>query len=225
MSLTFPRDLPSLKIRRCNFELDRGGDAITAEQKGRVVSVQLADPLWRMTLQTEISNEADWGRWTAFVDSLQGARHSFYGFDIHRKRPRLYPRGFIDATTQEPLTRAAGGTFDGDALTWSVSSSREVLMLTGLPAALRLTERDYIGFRWGTNRRALVRVLNESNTTAEGVGSWSIAPVLPRIIPAEATATLLNPACTMKMLPGTAQPEREGKAWAIRFEAIQHLID
>ena len=219
MSLTFPRDLPSLRIQRCNFELQRG-DVTAPEQGGRTVSVQVAEPLWRMTLQTDIATEAEWGRWTAWADSLQGARHAFYGYDIHRKRPRFYPNGF--AGLERP---AGGGAFVGDAASWSVSSSREVLTLTGLPAAFRLTERDYIGFRWGTNRRALVRVLNESNTTAEGVGSWSIAPVLPRIIPADATATLLNPACLMNLIPGTLQPEREGKARAIRFEAIQHLID
>jgi hypothetical protein len=215
MTITYPRDLPSTRIKKCVFELERN-DVTVPETAGRIISVTRGPSLWRMQLETECT-QLLWNEWTTWADSLAGSARTFFGYDAYHPFPRRYPTGFTD------MTRAGGGSFVGDAIDWGVTTARDEVILYGLPTAFRLSERDYIGFRWSTNKRALVRVLEDASVNGEGTGQWSIQPTLPTVVPEEAIAYLARPTCTMRIVPGTYDPDREGKERRIKFTAIQHL--
>lgn len=215
MTITYPRNLPSTRIKKCVFELERN-DVTVPEAAGRVISVSRGPSLWRMALETDCT-QLLWNQWTAWVDSLSGSARTFYGYDVYHPFPRRYASGFAG------MTRAGGGAFDGDASDWGVTANRDEVVLYGLPAAFRLSERDYIGFRWGASKRALVRVIEDASVNGEGTGQWSIQPSLPTVVPENAIAYLARPTCTMRIVPGTYDPDREGKERSIRFTSIQHL--
>lgn len=92
---------------------------------------------------------------------------------------------------------------------------------------LTISAGDYVDFRWGTYKRALVRFV-EGGTSASGVFVGTVEPAVPNLVPTDgsAVAHLDNPSCLMKLMPGT-QLGAIGRRGAIEsgtIMAIQDLI-
>lgn len=156
-------------------------------------------PLWRMQITLANADAEETDEWRAWVPGQRGAQRLFYGRDLTRPFPKAYRSGFGG------MSRAASGAFAGAATSWSVSTDRDVLTLTGLPANFVLSLNDYVGFTWttgGQQRRALVRCIEAVNGSAGGSVAVTVEPAVPTMVPGSAVAYLNNPDCLMRLVPG-----------------------
>lgn len=216
MSITFPRPLPPGGFVTASFELERQ-QVLAAERGGRLVSVDLGPPRWRAEYQTAPMDMARLGAWRAWLASLRGAARPFVAVDPFRRYPAAYRSGFAG------FSRAGGGAFDGTASSVALSAARDLVSLTGLPAALRLQPGDYVSLSWESGaKRSLHRVLDDASADAAGVGAWTVEPIVPDYV-AAAIATLAEPGCIMRL---SAEPEISmslGRTGAVRFTGLQYL--
>ncbi len=201
MSLTFPRPMPSGGADSQAFEIARV-DYGSPRTDGRIGAITAGFPLWsmRLTLQNTDVDETD--EWRAWIPAQRGAQRQIFGCDLTRPYPKAYRNGFGG------MTRTNGQVFDGSAASWSVTADRDVVTLTGLPAALSLSLNDYIGFKWTTSgapRRSLVRIVEAGVATATGTLSVTVEPALPTLTPGTATAYLNAPDCLMRLIPQETQ--------------------
>ncbi len=179
MTVTFPRVMPE-GIGEVEFELARLVRH-APERGGRVVSVMLGQPAWVGRFRTVPLWGARQGEWRAFLASLKNGARTFLAGDPERPYPFAYLAGFGG------LTRAGGADpFDGAPLTWSLNAERDVLSLTGLPAAFAVTVGDYAGLSWSDGaRRFLVRALENATGDSGGEVSFQVEPFLPPFVPDE----------------------------------------
>jgi hypothetical protein len=202
----FPLAMPDAGPGAMTFELKRV-DFLSPNAGGRLNGVSAGVPLWygRFTLGESLG-PARSAIWSAFVDRLDGPGRYFLGRDYRRP----YPLAYIN-TELAGLSRAGGGAFDGSASTWARATSAEgepQLVLTGLPANMVLSERDYVGFKWTTGgeaRRALVRIAVATQASAGGGVTLTIRPAIHTLVPVDAVAHFDKPACLMKLIPGETE--------------------
>ena len=222
MALTFPRAMPTAPLDDMGFELLRV-DAEAPELSGAGGGVSLGEPLWRMQAAIANTDRDETDEIVAFIDSLRGAQRLFYGYDVTRPLPKMYPGGFAG------LDRAGGGAFDGTATSWAVNTDRDLLQLNNLPAGLDLRLRDYVGFTWatgGAQRRSLHRYIEAGVANGSGGHARNIEPPVPTLVPSGAVATLLNPTCLMRQVTReTSLGARDVlHSTSGRFTAIQVLL-
>jgi len=186
MTIAFPRAMPLYGVGVQRFELQRV-DFLSPRTDGRLNGITAGFPLWSATWTLTAMSPDRRQEWRAWVASLRGPQRQFYGTDLTASLPLAY--------------RATGlGAFGGDAASWSINTDRDVLTLTGLPSGFKLSPGDYVGFRWGTTKRAIVRVL-EAGTGA--TISFSVEPALPSVVPGSAIAHVKDAACLMRLTPET----------------------
>lgn len=222
VTISFPRSLPSAKILGVTFEADPISIA-TPEGGGRFVSVRVQSPIWRGEFSTTPADRVQFGKWRAWLDSLNlsDEANQFYAYDVQRPLPWTYRTGFTD------LTRASsGGAFAGASTSWSVNSDRNVITIGSasgqeLPAGFALIEGDYIGLQWTTSskpRRSLHRVLEAANANGSGVGAWTIWPYVDPNVPNGATVNLVKPACICSVIERNRSAEFAQRAISFKFE-------
>lgn len=207
MTISFPRAMPAYGLATQNFELSRI-DYMSPTVGAGIGAVTAGSPLWSGSWAlADMASEDHTEEFRAWLTSLRGSQRTFYGADQRRPLPRAYMQsGLPDG-------------FSGDATTWAVTPDRDVLHL-GLPTDLELMTGDYVGFRWGTNGRAKVRLLEG------GLGSApvTVEPAVPTAVPSNAVAYLKNPVCIMRLTPETefGDMDVEGRMSG-RISAIQDL--
>lgn len=202
MALSFPRPLPLIGSISGAMDIQRV-DLQSPVVGGPAPGVSLGLPRWTLALTLGDADAAETAEWSAWIDSLRGTQRAFFGRDLTRPFPRSCPNGFAG------LTRAGGGAFDGTATSWSVNADRDVVTLSGLPAALALTHRDGIMWRWtgaalpgrGSARRALSRCVEPVAASGGGSVAFAIEPPLPAFVPGGAIADLAEPCCVMVQTP------------------------
>lgn len=226
---TTPLDLPASGPGKQDFEIQVvSGDA--PENGGALGSIQVGAPRWVAvytlgTLSRELSDE-----WRAVTARLRGMGKWFYGRDYQRPYPKACPAGFTG------MTRHGGGAFDGSATSWSQSIDGEgncTVQLDGLPDGFVLGFGDYIGFKWNTTRRALVRAVGLSVDIGSGSITVMVEPPVPvvtvdsgGVVPSDATAYLNEPTCLMKRAKGDAAlggVDRRGAVTAGVITGVQDL--
>lgn len=224
MTITYPRDMPVGGIDEQYFEIERN-DALSPSGRGRVYGVQQGFPLWytEIGLSDDDADAAD--EWTTFVDTLDGAGNLFYGYDVTRPYPKAYPSGLSG------MTRPDGAAFDGSAAAWSLNAARNVVSVTGMPAGFSLSLRDYVGFKWSTYSRALVRVTEAGIADGAGNLTFSVRPAVPgsdtvTIVPATATLHFDKPKCLMRLMVSKTKLSSRDVLQAMggTIAAIQDLI-
>lgn len=219
MSLTTPAAMPAAGPKEQTFEIERV-DYQAPEARGRIGGITAGLPLWKttMTLGTLTVDQSD--AWRAFFARQRGAQRLFLGWEIARAMPRWYPKGFP-------------GGWNGAASSWSQSIDSNgfaVLTLNGLPRGLRLALGDYVDFRWGTYKRALVRIIEGAIANASGTVVVTVEPAVPNVVPTSGTpavAHLDNPACLMKLVPQQSSigpTTRRGAISGGTLVAVQDLI-
>lgn len=178
MALSFPRAMPSAGAASQGFDLARL-DYRSPTVGGRQGGVQAGPDRWRMSLTLDKMTDPEADAMRAFVDSLDGARRLFYGRDLTRPCPLAH------------IGAWEGG--DGDASGWTAGTDGDEITLAGLDD-VTLSVGDYIGFKWSSTRRALVRIVDLS-------GGISIRPAIPDVVPVEAVAHVGAPCCLMRLAP------------------------
>lgn len=221
MAIVHPQRAPGWWSRQ-RFEIERV-DHLSPENGGRIGAVTAGFPVWTASWDLGRVGPDRADEVAAFVDSLNGAQIPFLAWDVSRPWPKAHPAGFGG------MVRAGGGAFDGTAATWAADSSRQQLTLTGLPANLALSVRDYVGFAWETEgeaRRALVRTLESARADADGALTVEVRPALPTLIPPEAVATLKRPDCLMRLTPETEIGDMDRRRQVrVRIVARQDLME
>lgn len=222
MALSFPRDMPSGGVEDQSFQIARV-DYGYGRVDGSQGAVTAGFPLWRMALTLNNADADETDEWRAWVPGQRGAQRPFYGRDLTRPYPKAHAGGF------DGMNRASGGAFDGAATGWSVNADRDVVTLSGLPAALTLSLNDYIGFRWttlGEPRRALVQCMEGVVASGAGVLAVTVEPALPTLVPGGAVAYLDRPGCIMKLVPGETRmgPIDLVHSAGGTIVAVQHLL-
>lgn len=190
------RAMPPAGPRAQMFEPDRV-DYASPETGGQVGAIAAGFPVWRAMWTLGRLGEARSDEWRAWVASQRGAGRLFLGRDYARTFPRAYPAGFAG------LMRAGGGAFNGAATSWGQSIDAEgtaTITLGGLPAALALAVGDYLGFKWGDGRRAMVRAVQPAVASGSGVLAVAVEPPVFAVVPAGATAHLDSPCCLMRLI-------------------------
>jgi len=209
MAITFPRAMPSRGINLQRFELKRS-DHLSPVLSGAVGSVTAGWPLWEAVWSWAEMDEGRSAEWHAWIDSLRGSQRLFYGCDQMRRVPRAYRQSGLPAG------------FSGNATSWSVNSTREVVTLNGLPAGFKLLPNDYIGFEWGSTKCTKVKVLEAGTGTSISV---TVEPAVPNLVPASAVARVKDPRCLMRLTPDTAlDPIGVTRSLPGTLLAIQSLI-
>lgn len=222
MAIIFPRAMPLAGVTKESFEIERT-DYLSPEAVGRLGGISAGFPLWGAEWALPTSGEERADEWRAWISAQRGPGKLFFGSEQARPYPRAYPNGFGG------MVRAGGGAFDGKAITWAVNGTRDVLTLTGLPAALALTWGDYVGFEWltlGQPRRALARCVEKATGSGAGAVAVTFEPPLFPMVPADAVATLARPNCLMKLVPGETQLGGKTRQTAITgsIKALQQLL-
>lgn len=210
MSLSFPRTMPTVGIKSQSFELQRS-DYLSPEKSGRLGAVAGGWPLWatEIDLNNLMPDNAD--IWRAWIAAQRGAQRQFYGFDVDRRIPRAYQ---------------SGGSYTHDASSWSVNSDRDVVTLNGLTAAQVITLGDYIGFSWAGIGRAIVRAVETITADGSGVATVTVEPAVHTLVPSTAVATVYQPTCLMRLVPGTQMAAQDiGYTVAgTKIQAVQDLV-
>lgn len=211
MALSFPRAMPTGGVARQTLEISRV-DFQTPEVGGRMTSIGIGFPLWRLELELGSMGSADGDAWRAFVASLRGSSRSFYGRDLMRSYPKAHQGGI--------------GGFSGDASSWSVNATRDVLTLNlpGAAAGLQLGLGDLVGFRWSTDKRTVARVV-EAGSAAGGALTCSIEPPLPSLVPGAAIGSVYGAEVVMRLITDqtTVGPESSLETQGGRIVAMQDL--
>lgn len=218
MSITFPRPLPSSRLRSSNFEIERQ-ETVAPEASGRLVSAEIGWPRWTLALSTTPGSEAEFDLWRAWTASLKGARRMFFGRDVRRgPYPLLYRNGFAG------LVRAGGSTpFDGTATSWAGSVDEP--SLAGLPVGFVVSAGDYLGFSWGSSgARTLHRVVQGGIADGSGDVDLVVEPEIPAFVPSDAVASFDAPTCLMRIRPGSLDLSADIKDRRVSFEAVQIYI-
>lgn len=193
-------------VARVRFEIERV-DYTSPEASGRQGGVQAGWPLWTARYELDRSDPLSGDSWSAFLDRLRGRQRLFFAINPARLFPRAYAAGFAG------MSRAGGGAFDGNALTWSQNIDADgnaVYALTGLPASMVLNVGDQIGFKWDATgaaagsfgRRTMARVVAPAVANVSGaITVMAEPPVDPLVVPPSAKAHLDRACCVMRIIP------------------------
>lgn len=199
MTISYPRMFPNFGVGPMRFVLQRT-EAITPERSGRLASVAMGWPVWRLEADFPAITDETAVQIEAWIASLRGMSEGFIGHDVRRWYPASYPGGTL------PLTRYGGAAFDGSASSFSLDGTRSIVTLNGLPSSLAISAGDFIGFKGGAGftKRACVKVI-EGGTAVNGVLAITVEPAVRAIVStwASVTAHLDKPGCNMKLLPDT----------------------
>lgn len=214
MAITYPRAMPEVIGMAGRLTLERV-DYLSPERTGTIGGVTAGWPLWRMHLTfNNMANRSD-DELTAWVDSLRGVQKRFYGYDQSRPVPRFHAAGRPYAQTSE---------------TWEQEIDAEgtaYLTIGDLQIGQVFSPRDYIGFEWGTNKRALVRCLEGGIVNVSGVVTVAIEPAVHAVVPSDATIQLYKPSCLMRLLTEETELSDQGLGFVgagSRISAIQDIV-
>ena len=134
------------------------------------------------------------------ISLLRGAGRNFLAYDTRRPRPVSDPTGSILGASSPLLD--------------TLNVNNRDLRISGLPAAYVLKQGDYLGFSYGSGRRALHRVV-PTTVTASGAGLTPLFEVVPMIRPGAVVATavtLIKPVIKATVDPGSVNRGVTG-AW------------
>lgn len=214
MAITYPRAMPEVFGMAGQLKLERV-DYTSPERTGVIGAVTAGWPLWTLRLSFNNMTFASHDEITAWVDSLRGAQKRFYGYDQSRPEPRFHATG-------RPYTKTTA--------TWSQSVDGEGtcnLSLGDLLVGQVFSPRDYIGFEWGTTKRALVRCLERGVVDVAGDVTIAVEPAVHAVVPVDATIQLYRPSCLMRLVAEDTELMDDGLGYVgagSRIAGIQDII-
>lgn len=217
MAISFPRAIPdNLLVASLSFYPDPMIE-VTPLRSGKKISADIGPTLWRGKWQSSQLDDDKYAEVCAWYATLLSAE-SFYGWDRRREYPRVYPNGWGALTV-------GGSPFNGQGQISSLASNLVEITLKTLPAStFILSVGDYLAFDYGTDSRALHKVVAGGMTNESGVVTVEVRPALRTGWAANAAVYLYRPAAKMIVVPGSWSDQFQGSGFGqVSFEAIQTL--
>lgn len=220
MTITFPRAIPdALQVVGLSFYL-QPMEELTALRSGKTISANIGPTLWRARYESRNLDEEELGVLRAWRDTLL-SYEAFYGYDILREYPLVYRRtGWTGLTV-------LGSPFTGSCYLNAIADNNVQVGLSGLPVGFVFSLGDYIAFDYGTDSRALHRIVAAG--VADGNGQVLLEVRPPVRVGWEAgspgeVVDLYRPSAQMKMTPDSWQePVDLNRTGKVTFEAVQTL--
>ncbi len=180
--------------------------SISRTAGGAALAYDFGVAIWSASYETVKMSWDDCVDFQASLHAIEGAAGTFYARDTRRTFPRAYPTGaFVDS---------------GSIL--SLNADGKSLAFTGLPASFIINRGDY--FQVTVAGAPRLYQMMES-VTANGSGVTAEKTAEPHFDPATTTGTAVvfaNPACVMRLEPGSIQFNDQGRAiGTVSFSAIQ----
>ncbi|WJR66939.1 hypothetical protein QTA58_22570 [Neorhizobium sp. CSC1952] len=199
--------LPAIGWVECSFDPVQPRD--TNQMEGRRTEAQtFGTPYWVARYVAKPLLRPEYGVMDAFMMQAGDDGETFLAYDAFRPRPVAHDNG-------QPLsgTRAQGGAFNGQAVLQSITNSRTIVV-SGLPAAFKLSPGDYVEIRKSALVRSLHRIMTAATANASGVVTLSIKYGLDTGVFSTAnTVHFEKPSCTMQIDRGSYDGT---KSWASR---------
>jgi len=206
MAVTFPvTNLLSNKVLTTKFVLTPR-QSISRTAGGAALAYDFGVAIWAAAYETVKMSYDDCVDFQAQLHSIEGAAGTFYGRDTRRIYPRNYPTGAFSDT--------------GTVL--SLNADGKSLAFTGLPASFVINRGDY--FQVTVSGTPRLYQMSEA-VTANGSGVTAQKTAEPHFDPAMTTGSAVvfqNPACVMRLEPGSIQFNDQGRAvGTVTFSAMQ----
>lgn len=172
----------------------RRSDETSGTTAGRILTAELASPLWVASVEAMRMKPSLADQLTAQLRWLSAPGRTFQWVAPYYRAPRSDPKGL-----------ALGGATVTVA---SVASDRSGLSLAGLPAGYALTTGDKLSISYGSApvRQAFLEV--STAAVASGAGAtpvFDIFPAVPVGVTVGQVVTLRDPWCPCMIAPGSVK--------------------
>lgn len=216
MAITFPRAIPDqLLVTGLSFYPDPMIE-VTPLRSGKKISSDIGPTLWRGKWQSPLLTEDQYSEVSAWYTTLLSAE-AFYGWDKLREYPRAYRDGWGSLTV-------GGNPFDGTGKLQSVAAGLVEVTINTLPASFVFSAGDYMAWDYGTDARALHKVVASATANGSGVVTVEVRPAVRVGWAVNAVVSLYRPAAKMIIVPKSWSEQEEPPFFGrVSFEAEQTL--
>lgn len=212
--ITFPRDLPDVRMLEVPaFELSYAS-AINRTGAGELEIMETGDPVWHASFTTEPVAWRKRMELSAWAASLRGGLRTFLAYDPFRCWPAFYGPAVL------ALTRAGGGAFDGSAKLTAIGAN--TITIATLPAGYQVSLGDMVSLVRPNAQRSLHQFVEAATADGSGIVTGTVEPAVPDDATINSTALkLVKAPCVMVLQPDSFKaPAGLGKLSAT-FEAVQ----
>lgn len=213
-----PVNLPNILWASSQFDPVDPSDTTMMEGRRSELASSLT-PYWKASFQSVWLEPKDYGAFDAFVMRASSRGAPFLAHDVFRPRP-------IAMDTGNPLsgTKSGGGAFTGQAVLQTITNSRQVV-ISGLPAAFKLTQGDYVEFRMTLLRRSLHRIMTDVTANNFGVATVDIMFGLDtQNFTTASTVHFEQPSTVMAIDPGSVNAPKSWGSREASFSATEIFL-
>lgn len=204
--MTSYNEMPSpLPIRACTFDLMPFQEVTPVG--GFIRSLDRNIPLWAATYETVPLRGTRYNDMQAFLDSLEGSKGSFLGYDAKRPVPYAYKHLPIGSTPWGANPKVTEGNYANSTLSLQFSNP------------ITLTKGDYVSFIFGFGWR-----LYRCQETKQGATIVIKVKPRPMTFALAMDVRLIRPCAEMKLFG--SRPEWQDSVDSlpsVSFQAIQHI--
>lgn len=195
MTITYPLQLPSYRIKGTDFDLTTV-DSVNTLRGGASFGTEISPAYWATEVQTAPLDRLEHGKWDAFFDSLRGPKKSFLMYDANRPQPLAYPNVLA-------LIRHGGTVvFDGTAQVSSFPTVRQI-NLQLLPDLMQFLRGDYVGLAQ-SGKYSLHRIQEDVTGSNLGLCTLNVEPAInTSFFTSAATCTVYHPVAEFIIKVGT----------------------
>lgn len=216
MALSFPYTIESFQdkfdVKRVSFQLN-DNDTFSGLGSGQMLGISLMPKLFTAEVMLTDMYHAQAMQMQARIEALDGVLRKF----------RLY-----NTLTPYPQADPDGSILGGSTIVQlhSFNDNRHAIRLKGLPVGYKLTIGDMIGFTFATDRRMLIRVVED--TVADGFGVTPQFEIRPHLRPGVAiddVMELRKPSGLFMMVPKSFQISTNDDlvTSSLSFQAMQTI--
>lgn len=165
MTVSFPLTDLMDKIQDIRWSLFERQE-LSRSAAGITYGRSLGSALWRGEWTAKPMLHDDAVSFEAYLHTLDGVMRTFYGGDVRKRFPRMYPTGAFD---------------ESGAAIASLGTNGRSLSIDGLPAGFVISRGDYLAFNYGSSptNRALHQA--SETVTCDGSGVSPEFEVRPHI--------------------------------------------
>lgn len=219
----FPREMP-LRGGSHPFESGTFEPVYTQGQAptrgGRVQVANLGPSLWQMEFTSHVMGEQEAQGYLAWLQSLRGGARLFKAWHPLCEYPQEYPGGWGS------MVHAGGSTpFSGSAVLASISTGRDEIGVTDLPASFKLVPGDMLSIPMASSGRTLHRVMEAVTASGAGGATIRVEPAIPlsMTVGDPAQAVLFHKPWCLAVVDASSisGPWSAGRFGRVSFSAVQ----
>jgi len=176
-------DLPDTPLVEITFTLD-DGTVMSRSGFGKVLNLtNVADPTWRVKIQTGPLDQAGRQIWTSWKSKLRGGLNRFSAYDVSRKVPLKYQGA------SSPGDIAAGWNGLGSV---SAVGTGGAVTINGLPPGYQVAEGDRIALE-KSGWTGYFEINTDAVANSSGVAPLVLSPFIDSYFSVGAVARLWRP--------------------------------